>query len=361
VKIVVVALRVMTAQKCGSEASAVFRSERWAVITRSDDDYNPKLPSFPHCHPPGRRPGLTGACAVGMGTEIFLKPVCDPMRWAWGAIVVCAAAAGCLTRAERPSGTSVARSLAPAAPVEGVYLESVLLERPVGDRFLDRDLWAETLPVGSQEARTLLSENGLRAGVLAGSLPQRFQTMLESDSEALNGRGLTFAMRREEVLPTSGPHERCEFSLLADLAGKRGPVSLKQARCGVLVRPEALADGRVRVWCEPQIQHGEKRDWLRPSADGTGFVKFEEIPLARYPVLAFDAPLGRNEYLLIGWQADQLDTLGAALFGVSADGQPRQRVLVIRARQANPGNPPDLPSLGARRPSVAAEAARPRR
>jgi len=99
---------------------------------------------------------------------------------------------------------------------------------------------------------------------------------------------------------------------------------------------------------------------LRPSADGTGFVKFEEIPLARYPVLGFDATLGRNEYLVIGWQADWPDTLGEALFAVEANGQPRQRVLVIRARQVNPGAPPDLPSLGPiRRPSPAAEAAKP--
>lgn len=285
------------------------------------------------------------------------------MRRAWCAIVVCAAtAAGCLTRAERPSAAAVVRSLAPVVPAEGVYLESVILERPVGDRFLDRDLWADTLPVGTQETRTLLSENGLRAGVLAGSVPQRFQKLLESETEAINGRGLTFAMRKDEVLPTSGPHERCEFGLLADLAGKRAPVALQQARCGVMVRPEALPDGRVKVWCEPQIQHGERRDWLRPSADGTGFVKFEEIPLARYAVLAFDAPLGRNEYLVIGWQADQPDTLGAALFAVAANGQPRQRVLVVRARQLNPGPASDLPALGpTRRPSVAAEASRPTR
>ena len=87
------------------------------------------------------------------------------MRRGWCVIVVCAVtAAGCLTRAERPSAAAVVRSLAPVVPAEGVYLESVILERPVGDRFLDRDLWAETLPVGTQEARTLLSENGLRAG-----------------------------------------------------------------------------------------------------------------------------------------------------------------------------------------------------
>jgi hypothetical protein len=297
-----------------------------------------------------------------MGAEIFLKPACEPMRRAWWVIVVCAASVGCFTRPERPTGTSVARSLAPAAPVEGVYLESVLFERPLGDKFLDRDLWAGTLPVGGQEVRALLSENGLRVAVLTGSVPQRFQTMLESESEAISGRGLTFASRKDEVLPTSGPHERCEFGLLADLAGKRAAVSFAQARCGVQVRPEALPDGRVRVFCEPQIQHGEKREWLRPSADFTGFVKFEEVPLAHYPWVAFDATLGRNEYLIIGWPADQPDTLGAALFGVQANGQPRQRVLVIRTRHANPGAASDLPSLGpTRRPSVAAEAARPKR
>ncbi len=284
------------------------------------------------------------------------------MRRAWAVILVACAAGGCLTRGERPGLAAVARSFAPVQQVEGVYLETVILERPVGDRFLDRDLWAVTLPVGSPETRVLLSENGLRVGVLAGTIPQRFQTLLESDAETLSGRGLTFATRKEEVLPTSGPHERCEFALLADLAGKRTTVALKQARCGVLVRPEATADRRVRVWCEPQVQHGERREWLRPSADGTGFVKYEEVPLARYPALAFDAPLGPNEYLVIGSPADQTDTLGAALFGVEANDQPRQRVLVIRARQVNPGGAPDLPPLGGsgRRPSVAAEAGRPR-
>jgi hypothetical protein len=150
---------------------------------------------------------------------------------------------------------------------------------------------------------------------------------------------------------------------LADLAAeRRTTVALKQARCGVLVRPEPLGPERVKLSCEPQIQYGERREWLRPNADGTGFVKAEEIPLARYPVLAFDAPLGPNEYLLIGWHADQPSTLGEALFAVRANGQPRQRVLVIRARQANPGAAPDLPPLGpTRHPSVAAEAATPPR
>jgi hypothetical protein len=282
------------------------------------------------------------------------------MRRAWWTFVLCAAAAGCLTRGDRPSGESVARSLAPTAPAEGVYLESILLEGPLGDPFLDRELWDAALPVGSQELRVLLAENGLRAAVLSGNPPQKFQTMLESPSEAVNPRGLTFASRKEEVLPTSGPHAKCDFRLLPDLAlaDRRTPVSLEQARCGILVRPGAAEDGRAKVACEPQIQHGRRRELLRPSEDGTGWVKFEEVPLARYQALAFEAALGRNEFLLVGWRADRPGTLGEALFAVEAGGRPRQRVLVVRARL--PDAPSDLPPVGTRRPSIAAEAGRPR-
>ncbi|MCI0703353.1 MAG: hypothetical protein L0241_19920 [Planctomycetia bacterium] len=280
------------------------------------------------------------------------------LRW----VIVCCAlsAAGCLFRSDRPAGTSTANALAPIQPTEGVYVESVILERPVGDPFLDRDLWKDTLPVGSPETLALFAENGLRVGVLAGSLPPRFQALLESETEALNGRGMTFAMRKDEVLPTSGPSERCEFAVLTVLSEKRTKVSFTQARCGILVRPEALPDGRVKVWCEPQIQHGERQDWLRPSADVTGLVRHSEIPLARYPMVAFETQLGRTECLVIGWQADQRDTLGEALFAVEANGQPRQRVLVIRARLSKPDSITDLPPLGVRRPSIAAEAGRPR-
>jgi hypothetical protein len=118
----------------------------------------------------------------------------------------------------------------------------------------------------------------------------------------------------------------------------------------------------VRIRCEPQIQHGEKREWFRASADGTGFVKCDEVPLIRFSELAFDVPLGRNEFLVIGWSADQRDTVGSVLFGADANGQPRQRVLVVRARQGTQANRSELPALdtAGRRPTVAAEAGKPR-
>jgi hypothetical protein len=288
-----------------------------------------------------------------------LERVYESMRWAWRASVVCAALAGCATRGDKAS-VSVVRSLAPVAPGEAVQIDSILLERPVGDKYLDRDLWADARPVGAPEVRALWAENGLRAGVLVGNLPPRFQALLDTETDALNGRRLTLAARDDRVLPTSGPHERCAFAVRATFAEPRAEVAFKQARCGVLVRPEPAGRGRVKLSCEPQIQHGERRDVIRASGDVTGFVKSDEVPLVRHPTLALDVRLEPDEYLLIGWDAGQPDTLGEALFAVEARDAPRQRVLVVRARQTNPGAPTDLPALGPTRHfSVAAEAARP--
>jgi len=126
----------------------------------------------------------------------------------------------------------------------------------------------------------------------------------------------------------------------------------------VLVRPERAADGRVKVWCEPQVQHGDRTDWFRPTADGTEFVKQGEVPVERYPGLGFEVLLGVNDYLLIGWPAETDATLGAALFGVEANGRPRQRVLVVRAGWGG-SRASDLPPIPRHRgrPSIAAEVA----
>jgi hypothetical protein len=240
-------------------------------------------------------------------------------------------------------GVLTTRSLVPLAGHEGLLIQSVLLERPVGDAFLDRDLWASTIPAGEPETRALHAENGLRVGILSGNLPQRFQDML--DSETVSPQEQSFNTRKEAVIPTAGPVDPCQFSLLDDLAGKPKTVELKQARCGILVRPQAAGGGRVRVWCEPQMQHGERREWYRPTEDGTGFAKFEEIPLEKFAALAFEANLTRDDCLVIGWQADKSGTIGAAMFEVEAENRVRQRVLVIRARQTGRTAGDDLPVI----------------
>lgn len=281
------------------------------------------------------------------------------MRRAAGACaILVAAAAGCLgpaartdTAFRRPTG-----GLPPALP-DGLYVESVLLERPLGDPALDRELWAGESSAVPPATRALLAENGLRATVLSGNPPPAFRRLLDSP-DAHDGRGLTFANRAEEVIPTAGPTDPCGYRVLTALAGEKARVSLRQAHGGVQVRPERTPDGRVKVRCEPQVQHGERETHYRPTADATGFTAQEEVPLEAYPALGFEVTLGPGDYLLIGSPAAATETLGAALFVADAGGRPRQRVLAVRATWRGE-KPAELPAgPGRRRSSVAAEAAR---
>lgn len=271
-----------------------------------------------------------------------------------GGVVVCAlvglvpAGVGCkkpLNLTARPASSTIARSLTPMVPAEGLLVQSVMIEQPVGDAFLDRELWQAARPVGEPETRALLAENGLRAGILSGTLPQRFQDLLHSDADTVSPNEMSFNTRKEAVIPTAGPVDTCRFELLTDLAGEPRSIELTGARCGILVRPRVDGGGRVIVSCEPQIQHGERRDRYRPNEDGTGFVKSEEMPLERFSKAGFDAVLGPGDCLVIGWNAEQLETLGQALFAAEINNRPRQRVLVIRAHQNGRSSLNDLPVI----------------
>jgi hypothetical protein len=282
-------------------------------------------------------------------------------RCAWAGVVCAAAlAAGCLGKESRPDGPVRARSFGPTSPpTEGVFVEHVLIEQPVGDPFLNRDLWATGPSPAPPAVTALLTENGLRAAVFGGNLPPKFQALLGSEPDTVSARRFVFGTAKEHVVPTSTPPDSCTFDLLTDLAGKREKVTFAKARGGVMVRPEATADRRIKVWCEPQIQHGEEREFLRPTADGTGFTKHVETPTEKFTGMGFEATLGVNEFLVIGWAADESSNLGSALFGAETQGRPRQRVLVLRAGQLG-GGASDLPAIPAapRRPSVAAEASK---
>jgi hypothetical protein len=273
-------------------------------------------------------------------------------------VLACAAMVGCL-HPNRPSVPEIVRKLTPPLAIDGVIVDSVLVEQPRGDTFLDWDLWASTQPVGSPEARALFIENGLRAGIITGSIPQPLQDLLISDADTVNPQRMTFNQRKEAVIPTAGPIESEKFSVLTDLGGKRKTVELKQVNCGMLIRPEATPGGRVKLWCEPQMQHGSRQGWFRPNEDATQFTMHREAEIEKYPSLGLETMLGPDECLLIGWTAEQTESLGSVMFAAESDNRPRQRVLLIRARQAKPPGATDLPPLGgsSRRPPVAAIAA----
>jgi hypothetical protein len=287
------------------------------------------------------------------------------MRQAWLALVVLVCAvvgSGCLLPSNRPTVPEIVRALTPPQQLEGFVVDSVIIEQVRGDQFIDHDLWASVLPVGLPETRALFAENGLRAGILTGTPPKRFQCLFDSDADTVSPQRMTFNLRKDAVIPTAGPFDTSNFTVLLELGGKPKTVELKQAKGGVLVRPQTAPDGRVKLWCEPQVQHGTKQEWFRPNEDVTEFAKHEEVPVKKYVALGFDAILGSDDYLVIGWSAEQTATLGEVLFSAEVDKRLRQRLLVIRARLVLPQGATDLPQIGGplKRPAVASIAASPK-
>lgn len=248
---------------------------------------------------------------------------------------------------KRPASEAVARALAPVLPANALIVDTVLLERPLGDPFLNRDLWTSTFCTLTPETRELLTSNGLQVGILTGTYPNEFLNIVNNQAEAIAPHRLTFNHIKEEVIPSAGPIDNCKFELLADLAGKPERVTLEGARCGVLVRPERLPDGRVKIWCEPQIQHGQREERYRTTEDGTQLMKYEEVPTEKYPFLGFEIILRPEECLLIGSIAEQRYCLGGVLFESELNGNPRQRVAVIRTRVVNASPMADLPPITA--------------
>jgi hypothetical protein len=284
-----------------------------------------------------------------------------------GAVMLCVAAAGCrgpfaFLRTERPEKVkkdytaggfgNAFGNVHALEQTPGLYVESVLLERPLGDSVLTRDVWTADVSDLPPKARAILEENGIRVAVAGGTLPASVRQLLESSGDIINPQGLTFAERREAVLPTVGPIEKCEYRVRTELSGEAAEVKLSGANAGLLVRPELLADGRVRLHCEPQLQHGERESFIRPAADGSGFRLEGERPLERYPSLGFDVSVRAGDYLFVGWPADADGSLGSALFSVDAKGETRQRVLVIRAGYR------EAPAPARLSPAIAAQVSR---
>src|SRR6516164_6238830 len=72
-----------------------------------------------------------------------------------------------------------------------VLVETALIERPLGDSYINRELWQDTdeLVVGL-ERREALQANGLRVGRLVGTPPAGFQTLLLSPRYCANPQHL---------------------------------------------------------------------------------------------------------------------------------------------------------------------------
>jgi hypothetical protein len=211
----------------------------------------------------------------------------------------------------------------------GLAIRTVLIEQPAGDPFLSRGLWKSAGQPLPHEQSALLARNGLRVGVLTGMVPGEFEQLITT--AAVSPMHRTMQPQKPKVVPVNGPLDRCSYQAFHDLAADPTPAELISAECGLSVTARPGEGDRVTLVCEPQVQHGDKQAWLKPSADGTEFTRRDAKPLESFPTLSFEVTLGPQDYLVIGAADDSTSTLGQAFFYTATENRARQRVLVIRA------------------------------
>ena len=265
-----------------------------------------------------------------------------PRMAAW-VIAACCAAQGCTLPKEVGTRTAgwydrVRGGTGDPTGAGGLYLQTALLDRPAPDSFLTNELWstsAATNPLSAEQS-ALLEVNGLRVRVVGGIPPAKLVSMLSSD-DALSPMARSIRAGEPKVVPVNGPIDSARFAVRRDLKADPTPADLADVECGLSVTAKSADAGRVTLRCEPEVQHGDRQQYLKPTADGTGFSRREQKSKDGYPTLGFEVTVGPGEYLVVGPTVEPTGTLGQAYFNSAAGDRVRQRVLVVRAGKAGDG------------------------
>lgn len=244
-----------------------------------------------------------------------------------------------------------------------VLIETALIERPLGDDYLCRELWQDTdeLVVGLEQRETL-RENGLRVGQLVGTPPVGFQTMLLSPRSCTNPSRLMVPSGK--CIPQYlGPVlDHCNVTIHLD--GNATELALDQARFGFDLTATLTADGRTRVQFVPKIETAENLLPFQASPEDSTWVLRIERPSRRLAEQAFEATLAPGQYLVVGCVPEKAGSFGRIALCDEDGPRPFQRLLVIRTNRATnhaDGYPDDEPLAAGAEAPVAVQASVPTR
>lgn len=222
-----------------------------------------------------------------------------------------------------------------------VYLDVAVIERTLGDPFLNRDLWSEAdeevvhidgEPAVNLERKTALEKNGFRIGQVGGLLPSKLQDLLMSQRDCQTRR-IQLHAGHETILPCGPSWPHCHYRLHRD--DQPATIELDDAQCVLEVVPSLADEGRVRLHFLPCVRHGSVKPDIVPVLDADGqrrwdqkYHQAEEV----YPCLDWTLTLVPNEYAVLGTLLVKGETLGEQFFLTWQKDHPIvQRLLVLRA------------------------------
>ena len=220
------------------------------------------------------------------------------------------------------------------APIVGkediAQIDVALLELPVGDPFINRELWNNVdEQIVDLEHKAGVDDNGFRIGQIIGMTPGHLQGLLTSKRSCMNPRRRLLPFGRETNQMLGPPLVHASFQVKQN--GQTTLESLDQVQFLLDVVPSLAKDGRICLNITPKAQYGESLPELKPSANGSNWTYEISKPCKSYPALSWKVTLAPNDILVVGGNIDQPQSLGyQAFIQEEPAGQEVQRLLIIR-------------------------------
>jgi hypothetical protein len=248
---------------------------------------------------------------------------------AWLALLLCGSA-GCLSdQPSRGTGWLDRLRVNTVSAADTIYIEYVLIERPLGDHAMNRVVWSETdeqiLP---SEVRTIVNNNGYRIGTISGMFPSELDAMIQNPHSAEGHRQRRIAAGYPAAFALNGPVPSSEFQVRLNSESVPTTVRREQAQFSLDITPVVLADGRLQLKCVPEVEYHDKKFWNPIGAVGPGWGGSK--PSEKYPALAFDINISSKEFLVIG-AFEKPTTLGYQTFVSAQSTETVQKLMILHA------------------------------
>jgi hypothetical protein len=254
-------------------------------------------------------------------------------------------------------------------------LDSAIVSRPIGDKVVDASLWnvadEQLVPL---EARQALAANGLRIGVITGSLPADVLEAFQPRPPQKETQWVHIALPEGERTPIVVGAKTESAAILLNHKGKIDGRDYKDAEGRLVVSPKHSGSKGVAIRIVPEIHHGENKRTIAALQNNSPFAQQEfsikdgqQEDILRELVVTVDLQPGQT--LAIGCRAQQSGSLGSFLFTQNDPGseQTFQSALLIQATRNHLGElpmkpidePGELPDLAVRPMPVPSEAPKP--
>lgn len=205
-------------------------------------------------------------------------------------------------------------------------VEVAVIEDALPSYYLTEGLWQEVdEQVVPLERRSAFEANGLRLGIVSGSVSQKLQRLLTNKESCPMARSVSSAADQEIRWPLHGDVPTALFEYVQRTASIR--LELQKVEFGLILKLRPAEQGKTLVRVEPYISHRTPGAKIMTPAQDAAAWKLEQ-PELRLSDLIWEMTLGPNDYLLLGGRVPGPSHFGALAF--VDEGKKVQRALLIR-------------------------------